>query len=117
MDRRRFEGLGKLKALGIGAIKGGLPNDPRKKRERKKYGTGIRLYVQRSMDQISIQKETHTQDQVSLIFNKVAKTIQWERIVFSTSVGEATGYTQEKYEVGPPHIKHKLIKSASQSYM
>ena len=35
-----------MKVLGIlRAIQGGLPNEPREKRERKKYGTGIRLDI------------------------------------------------------------------------
>ena len=55
--------MGKLKALGIlGVIQGSLPNDPRKKRERKKYGTGIKLDMQINGLELSVQKETHTQE-------------------------------------------------------
>ena len=52
-----------MKALGIlGTIQGGLLNDPRNKRERKKYGTGIRLDMQINGLELSVQKETHTQE-------------------------------------------------------
>ena len=66
------------------------------KRERKKYGTGIRPDMQINGLEMCPERNTYSRNQVSLIFNKGARTIRWERILFSTNGGEATGYTEEK---------------------